>query len=297
VSLVLSLVCVLLLYYYYTPGTTPNSRTKVRYLVTCTNCQGSFFTNQFCHHQSPAHHCCQSVFHTNTHITHTCQPTESSQQPADKRNKRLAGEIQQKSSDLNCQSMELQINHRDSSTDINHFVRLHPNTARRLFQLAQQSQDLLTNENDHHPNSSPCWSVHDEHVDDIQFLPLCLNALERKNSENSWIYCSYNGGSCTEGKGIMFCCHIKERRLVYVSKCKGKTNEESVVCVSQKEILMPNKPYCCLPTEAFSFCVIFMIIVLLSCLCSSSGNWQNIINFAILCVMKPSTERESPTNR
>lgn len=97
--------------------------------------------------------------------------------------------------------MELQINHRDSSstTDIHHFVRLHPNTARRLFQLAQQSQDLLTNENDHHPNSSSCWSIHDENVDDIQFLPLCLKVLERKTSEeNGRIYCSYNGGSCTK---------------------------------------------------------------------------------------------------
>eukprot|EP00557_Chaetoceros_sp_GSL56_P007143 CAMPEP_0176504852 /NCGR_PEP_ID=MMETSP0200_2-20121128/16174_1 /TAXON_ID=947934 /ORGANISM="Chaetoceros sp., Strain GSL56" /LENGTH=1112 /DNA_ID=CAMNT_0017904351 /DNA_START=82 /DNA_END=3420 /DNA_ORIENTATION=+ len=92
--------------------------------------------------------------------------------------------------------MKLEIIHR-GSTDVNHFVRLHPNTARCLFQDAQQaSQD--GNEQGCYRDAGPSsWSIHRENIEDIQFLPLRLKVADC-NIEESWIYCSYNGGSYNE---------------------------------------------------------------------------------------------------
>jgi len=91
-------------------------------------------------------------------------------------------------------SMKLNIKQRSASDNANQFVRLHPNTLRNLFLQAQQTNHVFTEE-EASPNS---WSIHHESLEDILFLPL---RFKPNNSHgDDWIYCSYNGGYCEEGK-------------------------------------------------------------------------------------------------
>jgi len=85
--------------------------------------------------------------------------------------------------------MNLKIHQRESQDDDNLFVRLHPSTIRKLCVTASHRPTLARGSGDIRSS----WIIHDELLNDVQFLPLRIKA-----SDDKWIYCSYNGGFCSK---------------------------------------------------------------------------------------------------
>lgn len=95
-------------------------------------------------------------------------------------------------------SMNLKIHQRESQDDDNLFVRLHPSTIRKLCVTASHRPTLARGSGDIRSS----WIIHDELLNDVQFLPLRIKA-----SDDKWIYCSYNGGFCSKGELV----HVDQR--------------------------------------------------------------------------------------
>ncbi len=75
----------------------------------------------------------------------------------------------------------------------NQFVKLNNSTVQQLFSEAwcqYNAENLEANG----------WNLHDEDVNNVQFLPLSIECWD--GTEKQYLYCSYNGGMCDEGKNL-----------------------------------------------------------------------------------------------
>lgn len=96
--------------------------------------------------------------------------------------------------------MKLKIQQRGQ--DDNQFVRIHPQTIRRLVSEASSDSSPLRDNGDLDVDSNSGWTLNREQRDDIQFLPIRIdfNSETDAGTNSKTLYCSYNGGICENGK-------------------------------------------------------------------------------------------------